>query len=70
MHETIADVVCDGNVHAMPVDDHVMHVESALCICGPSLEVIPADPINGIVEPVLFYKHIGLDGNSWDLLPD
>jgi hypothetical protein len=56
------DVVCDGNVHVMPVQDYIAHIEGATCLCVPKLELIPADPANGIMNTVLFYTHNTLSG--------
>jgi hypothetical protein len=63
---SVADVVCDGNVHVMPDDDHIIHIELSTCMCGPSLELIPADPARGIKDTILFYTHNALTGETLD----
>jgi hypothetical protein len=64
--QSTEDVVCDGNVHVMPDEDYIVHVECATCICGPKLELIPAAPESGIKDTVLFYVHNALSGDSID----
>jgi hypothetical protein len=58
------EVVCDGNVHVMPDQDYIVHIECATCMCGPKLELIPANPANGIMDTVLFYMHNALSGQT------
>lgn len=58
----VVDVVCDGNAHVMPEDDHIIHIECSTCMCGPKLELIPADPARGIKNTILLYVHSALTG--------
>jgi hypothetical protein len=60
--QSTEDVVCDGNVHVMPEDDHIIHIECSTCMCGPKLELIPADPSRGVKNTVLLYVHNALTG--------
>jgi hypothetical protein len=59
--QSAEEIVCDGNAHLMPDDDHIIHIECATCICGPKLELLLAE---GMQNPVLLYMHNALSGDS------
>lgn len=61
--QSAEEIVCDGNAHVMPDDDHIIHIECSTCMCGPKLELLL---VEGMQAPILFYVHNALTGETLD----